>query len=114
MEATEHAKRHGIGEPFHKRLLKAYWEDGRDLEDRAVLREAAEGAGLSWPDMERSLDEGTYAEAVEEQMEVAQQSGITGIPAYVIADKYLVMGAQPYTLFKQVVDRVIEERSAGG
>lgn len=111
LEATEFAKAHGIGEPFHKRLLKAYWEDGKDLEDRAVLKEATEGAGLNWPDMERSLNEGAYTDAVEEQMDEAQQAGITGIPAYIIGNKYLLMGAQPYAFFKQVMDRVIEERA---
>ncbi len=113
LEATEYAKQHGRMEPFHHLLLQAYWESGKDLEDRAVLREAAEASELDWPDMERALNEGTYSDAVEEQMEEAQQAGITGIPAYIVGNKYLFMGAQPYEFFKTVVDRVISEQSGG-
>jgi predicted DsbA family dithiol-disulfide isomerase len=31
---------------------------------------------------------------------------ISGIPAHVIADRYLVMGAQPYEVFQQVMNRL--------
>ena len=31
---------------------------------------------------------------------------ISGIPAHVIADRYLVMGAQPYPVFEQVMAKV--------
>ena len=31
---------------------------------------------------------------------------INGIPAHVIADRYLVMGAQPYELFERVLAKV--------
>ena len=113
LEATEYARAHGDVEPFHGLLLKAYWEDGKDLEDPQVLRAAAEASGLEWLDMERSLKDGTYTENVDEQMEEAQHMGINGIPAFIVGNKYLIMGAQPYDYFKMVLDRVIQERENG-
>ncbi|MBI4497633.1 MAG: DsbA family protein [Chloroflexi bacterium] len=114
LEATEYAKQHGRLDAFHKLLLKAYWEDGQDLEDRAVLRAAAEAVGLDPEDLERHLNAGTYGDAVEEQMDEAQQLGITGIPAFIVGEKYLFMGAQPYEFFKMVVERAIQEQTAQG
>jgi predicted DsbA family dithiol-disulfide isomerase len=36
--------------------------------------------------------------------------GLDGVPALVFADKYLVSGAQPYNVLKQVVEKVQAEQ----
>jgi predicted DsbA family dithiol-disulfide isomerase len=39
---------------------------------------------------------------------------MTGVPALVFDEKYLVVGAQPLDVLKQVVDQVQAEKSAEG
>jgi predicted DsbA family dithiol-disulfide isomerase len=35
--------------------------------------------------------------------------GINAIPAHVFGSRYLVVGAQPYEIFRRVLDRLAEE-----
>ena len=112
MEATEYAKERGQFDAFHRALFKAYWEEGKDLGDLATLLQEAERVGLDGPGLGRALQENRYTGLVEEQVQFARQAGITGIPAFIV-DRYLFTGAQPYSFFKQVMERVLEERGAG-
>ena len=112
MEANEFAKEQGKFDPYHRALFKDYWEEGKNLGDPAVLQQAGERVGLDPAALGQALQEGRYRDAVEEQVQFARSVGITGIPAFIV-DHYLFMGAQPYAFFKQVMDRVLEERAAG-
>jgi predicted DsbA family dithiol-disulfide isomerase len=35
--------------------------------------------------------------------------GITGVPAYVFNNKYVIFGAQPYQVFQQAMQHVLNE-----
>lgn len=111
LEATEYAKEKGRFEEFHDSLMKAYWEEGKNIGDMPVLEEIAGSSGLDWEELSRRLTERTYAERVDEQVEEARQYGINGIPAFIIG-RYLFMGAQPYELFQKVMEKVLEEQKA--
>lgn len=102
LEAAEYAKEKGKFDQFHLTVFKAYWEEGKNIGVRSILREIAEKCGLHGNEMERCLDEGRYSERIKRQNEEAVAMGITGIPAYIIGD-YLIVGAQPYRVFQQAV-----------
>ena len=108
LEATEIAKRAGLGEEFHEAAYRAYWGDGVDLGKVENLKPIAEGVGLDWADMSTHLDLRTYQKDVESQYEEALKVGVTGIPAYVIG-RFFFMGAQPYDLFRQVAERALKQ-----
>jgi predicted DsbA family dithiol-disulfide isomerase len=103
------AQAEGKGAAFHFTTMRAYWEQARDIGDPAVLKEIAEQVGLSTRDFEQILTSEAFNEQVEADIELAQEYGLTGVPALIFADRYLVMGAQPYPLLKQVVERVVQE-----
>lgn len=111
MEANEYAKSQGKFAAFHVALFKAYWEEGKNLGDPAVLQGVAQQVGLDPEGLNHALQDRRYANEVEEQVEYARHIGITGIPAFTIG-RYLFMGAQPYDFFKMVVERVIQEQTA--
>jgi predicted DsbA family dithiol-disulfide isomerase len=46
---------------------------------------------------------------VEEQVRWAQQIGVTGVPTYVINDRYAIVGAQPYELFKNALVEIAKQ-----
>lgn len=112
MELGEYAKAQGAFDAYHKLALAAYWEDGKNLGDAAVLQDLGERAGLEPAGLRRALAERPYEGVVEESILFARQVGIRGIPAYII-DRYLVVGAQPYPVFEQVMERVLQEREQG-
>lgn len=103
---TELARDRGLHEAMHDRLMDAYWAEARNIGDADVLRELAAEIGLG--DVETALDgEGaTYADRVAASTEQAHSLGITGIPAFLLDRKLLVLGAQPDTVFEQAFSQL--------
>ena len=108
LEATEYAKEHGRFEPFHRLMYRAVWEHGKDIGDLAVIQEAAEDAGLDWPELEAKLESRSYEGVVMDQYRKAMDIGIEGVPGFVIG-KYLFTGAQPYDVFQDLINKVLNE-----
>ena len=106
--ADKFAESQGKGEAFHKAVMDAYWQQARSIEDANVLKEIAEHVGLKTENFEAALTDPTYDAEVSADIELARDYRLDGVPALVFADKYLVMGAQPYDTLKQVVEKVQE------
>ena len=107
--AAEFAREQGKFEEMHRALFKAHWEGTGKLEDVDDLVRVGESIGLDGLELRRALEENRYDTVIDENREVASSAGINAIPAHVFERRYLVLGAQPYNLFKQVVDRVRSE-----
>lgn len=107
--ADKYAESQGKGDAFHKAVLDAYWQQARSIEDASVLKEIAEHIGLSTENFEAVLRDPTYDAEISADIELAREYRLDGVPALVFAEKYLVMGAQPYDTLKQVVEKVEEE-----
>ena len=105
----KYAQTQGKGAVFHVAAMRAYWEQAKDIGDTMVLRAVAEEVGLNTKDFEQILASEGFNEQVNADVEMAHEYGLTGVPALVFADHYLVMGAQPYHALKQVIERVREE-----
>jgi predicted DsbA family dithiol-disulfide isomerase len=79
----------------------------------AVLREVAGRVGLDVAGMDAAIAEDRFGDYLDARRAEAEELGISGIPAHVIADRYLVMGAQPYDLFERVMAKVgVAKRTA--
>jgi len=114
LQAAEFARAEGRFDAMHHELLKAYWDEGRDVSDMAVLRDVAAHAGVDVAGMEAAITEDRFGDYLDARRGEAEELGINGIPAHVIADKYLVMGAQPYDLFERVMAKLeVPRRGAG-
>ena len=90
-------------------LLKAYFTDARNLADHAVLREVAVGAGLDAARVEEVLGSREFEQDVWADIEQAQAYGASGVPFFVIDQKYGVSGAQPAEVLTQVLERAWSE-----
>jgi predicted DsbA family dithiol-disulfide isomerase len=110
-EATEYAREHGKANEFHHILFQKVYADGKDPSQWDVLRAAAEEAGLRPDDMQVQVESGKYTANVEEQVKFAYQIGVTGVPTYVINDRYAVVGAQPYEVFKTALAQILNQKS---
>lgn len=109
-EATEYAREHGKMLEFHKVVFRKVYVDGQDPSQWDTLRSAAEEVGLDADDMQQAVDSNQYTEYVEEQVKWAQQIGVTGVPTYVINDRYAVVGAQPYEVFKNALEEIMKQK----
>ena len=105
-EATEYARERGKVNEFHKVVFRKVYAEGQDISQWDVLRSAAEEVGLDADDMQSIVDGGKYTVEVAEQVRHAQQIGVTGVPTYVINDRYAIVGAQPYEAFKNALAQI--------
>ena len=112
LEATEYAQQQGRFDAFHFAAYKAYWEEGKNLGDLAVLQQIALDCGLDWAELSGRLESGYYRDTVLTQFQQAVDLGIQGIPAFLVGNQ-LFVGAQPYEIFKMAVDRATESMRQG-
>ncbi|GER23328.1 DSBA oxidoreductase [Zafaria cholistanensis] len=108
------AKEHGLGNGVKEALLSAHFERGLDTGNREVLRTLGEEAGLPAADVVRVLESDAYAEEVRADIAQARALGITGVPFFVLENKYGVSGAQPPELFEQALTQVWDEIRGSG
>lgn len=107
--AAEFAREHGKFEEIHHALFEAHWERTARLDDIADLRRIATEHGLDADDLEGALTTGRYEGVIDRHRAEAEAVGINAIPAHIIGQRYLVIGAQPLAVFEQVLDRIASE-----
>jgi predicted DsbA family dithiol-disulfide isomerase len=86
-------------------LLSAYFLRAEDVGDHAVLRAAATSVGLDGARVDEVLASRQYADAVAADVAQARAHGATGVPFFVVDERYGVSGAQPTELFAQLLER---------
>jgi predicted DsbA family dithiol-disulfide isomerase len=92
------------GEAIHDKLYRAYFVDKRNIGDPEVLIEIAASVGLPAEEARAVLEERRFKDAVDEDWAKSHQYGVTGVPTFV-AGRYGVVGAQPYNVLEQLVER---------
>jgi predicted DsbA family dithiol-disulfide isomerase len=107
--AAEFAREHSKFDVMHHALFRAHWEGTGKLEDVDDLVRIGESVGLEGAELRRAIEEDRYAGVIDENRRVASSVGIEAIPAHVFGRRYLVLGAQPYEVLKEVVERVSAE-----
>ena len=107
-EATEYARGHGKANEFHRVVFRKVYADGLDINRWDVLRESAREAGLDADEMQRQVEGGSYRAEVETQVKQAYQMGVSGVPTHVINDRYAIVGAQPYDVFKNALLKILK------
>jgi predicted DsbA family dithiol-disulfide isomerase len=75
-------------------LFRAYFVEGRNIGDRSVLTAIAEAAGMDTALVSQLLASDADRELVRQEVDLAQQMGVTGVPTFILANRYAVIGAQ--------------------
>jgi predicted DsbA family dithiol-disulfide isomerase len=109
LAVTELARDRGLHEPVHDRLMHAYWSEAADLGDVDVLLGLVGEAGLDPEEAREALDDGRYTDRVLESTRTANMHGINAIPAFVLDQRLLVMGAHPHETFEQAIELLENE-----
>ena len=97
------------GEAFHDAMFRAYFVEGRDISQPAVLLEIAQSVGLPVDAAREVLEKRTFKAAVDADWKLSRQYGVTGVPTFVVG-RHGVVGAQPYEALEQLVNKAKVER----
>ncbi len=109
-EATEYARVHGKGNEFHKIVFRKVYAEGQDPSQWEVLRSTAEEVGLDGEEMQREVENEKYMAEVVDKVRWAYQIGVTGVPTYVINNRYAIVGAQPYEVFQSALEQILNQK----
>ncbi len=106
------AKAHGLQEPMKERLLSAYFVEGRHVGRTEDLVALAGDVGLDADEVRAALAAGTYAPAVQADIDQARAYGIGGVPFFVIDGRYGISGAQSAETFVGALAQAAADRAA--
>lgn len=81
--------------------------------DRELLRDIADDLGLDVDQFDDAIDSGRHVGAVRDDLDLAQQHGLTGTPAFLIDGEPLV-GAQPIEVFEEALEGALATAGQDG
>lgn len=90
-------------------IFRRYFTDGDDISDHAVLLDIAREAGMDSEIIRDLLLRDADIDLIREEDATARRIGIQGVPSYVIANKYLLVGAQEPELLLKALDTAYTE-----
>lgn len=102
-EGLEFAKDRGRGDEYNARVMRAFFQESRDIGDPETLAQLAAEAGLEADDFRRALKAREYSRRVEGLLRQAHEGiGVTGIPLFVIGERKLT-GLQSKETLAEVI-----------
>ncbi|MCH8685215.1 DsbA family oxidoreductase [Pedomonas mirosovicensis] len=107
------AGEHDLAHDMAQRLFEAYFEEGLDIGDRAVLARLAEDIGLSGEDVASLLATDTDVEPIRAGFQRSREIGVRGIPTLIFQGQWAVAGVQATEALVQVLDQLEAEAVTG-
>lgn len=93
-------------------LFSGYFERGENVSDHGVLAQAARAAGMDEAVITSLLPTNADSEEVQAEIATASRMGITGVPCFLLAGKYAVMGAQDAATLANAIKDVATKAAA--
>lgn len=103
------AREAGVDQAFNERLFDAYFRCAANPTDPALLRRTAGDLGMDEAAVDAILAGDRHADAVRAEMDYYQQLGVNAVPAFVVAERYLVSGAQPPGVLADALTQIAAE-----
>lgn len=104
--ASEYARDQGRYDSFHENMFRAYFTEGLDIGKTDVIAAVAGKSGLDEKDTLSAVRDGRYASRLNEARKEGELRGLTGIPLFIIENKYQIVGAQPIETFRDLLDKI--------
>ncbi len=102
-EVAKWAETQPQGETIHGAMYQAYFVDGKNIADPAVLLDLVDQVGLDRGVAEVVIQDRTFSPAVDADWQLSRSYGVTGVPTFVANGKGVV-GAQEYDVLAQLVE----------
>ena len=103
----------GVQPAVTEALFLAYWNKGEDVGNHDVLASIAGANGMSASDIKARLASDTDKDAVNAEVAQAQAIGVTGVPTFIINNRYGVVGAQPAPNLADAIRKAAEGFTPG-
>ncbi len=101
----------GCQEAVVERLFRSYFLEGGDIESLSPLVAIARDCGMDGDLVAELLAGDSDIELVEREIVTARKIGVTGVPCFIFADRFGVMGAQPAEVLADSIDRAVSEQT---
>jgi len=99
------AKNQGKENDIEERLFKAYFTEGKNIDDISTLVLLATETGLNIFGLEQALEDNMFEVNVQNDITEASQLGIHGVPYFVFNRQFVVNGAQETTVFLEALKK---------
>jgi predicted DsbA family dithiol-disulfide isomerase len=99
----------GVQDAVVERLFRLYFLEGGDLTSPSVLAQAAAAGGMDAALVERLLASGADRDEVAGEAAQARAIGIEGVPAFLVARRYAVLGAREPEVIAGAIARAAAE-----
>ena len=96
------------------RLFKAYFQEGRDISEHSVLTRIASAAGMDQDVVRNLLKSDADKEDIKARDTDTRKRGIQGVPAFVVANEYVIQGAQTIDIWDNIIKEIQEVISKNG
>lgn len=102
------AKTKGLANEVEEIFFRAYFTEGKDLNDETTLMALCVESGLNPLDVKEVLQlKDTFSAEVIRDVQEAQAIGVRGVPFFVFDRKYAISGAQPVEHFVETIQAVL-------
>jgi len=105
-ELEKWAESKGKAEEVANALFRAYFVDVKNIGKTDVLAQIAEENDLPKDEATEVLLSRKYKDAVDEDWRRCAAFGVNAVPTF-LAGKYLMVGAQPYEVFKNALTQIM-------
>lgn len=105
----QHAQGLGKGAEAQERIFRAYFTEGRNIDDADTLLALATDLGIEADGARAAIESDAVSYDVQRDIAEARSLGITGVPFFVIDRAYGVSGAQEVAVFEQALNKALTE-----
>jgi predicted DsbA family dithiol-disulfide isomerase len=92
-------------------LFAAYFQDGRNVSDDDVLLDVAESSGIDRQLAAEWLGDEALSDAVRVELDHWRDNNITGVPAIIIDQRFMIPGAQDAETFADWISKILVKRA---
>ncbi|SDE57188.1 DsbA family oxidoreductase [Rhodospira trueperi] len=98
----------GAVEPTLDAVFRAFFQEGRDIGERAELERIARSVGLPEAVVAEEFERASGAAEVKSANARAHAMGINGVPSFIFNDSYAIAGAQEPDVLLRLIDLALE------
>jgi len=106
LRLAEYAKKVGKGDQYNDIMYKAMFRDTLNIGTLEVLKDLAAQAGMSGEEVDTVLADPQYRQTLDDNLAFCRANNITGVPCFIINDKYMINGAQSPEVFTKLFNQI--------